>query len=428
MNSQRFYQVGSSLVADFGGAEEHVVRPTELERVKIEIEFGGQLFAVPGIAAHELFVVFAGFVPACEERAAEVEAFTVPALGNHVELATDLFLVDFYWFVRIGNVKNAHFSVTEAIDEESFVIGAEADIDGENAALGANIGDFLGLPLAVLVFENEPELGSEGGGGKGVIILFAPGPTDFERRAWHLEDFLRLTSMEVPEDGGISELFHGFGIGGDFAEVARVVVPSGEGSCEEDVLAWQDTSVVPVAVGEFPAGEVLGGLFSGQPVGGNVIAFIAVFDESGMAAFVACIREARDEDTTGQGVDSVGSNGSASLLFEIFDGFDETRTSRISVDIEDEDFAGFETGEPELAAIVGEATVVRFVASADGMRVDDLAVIAGAWLDVDGDELVGTVALSIDAEGPNVDEFLLALDPSEVGRGAGFVSLQRLGI
>jgi hypothetical protein len=91
------------------------------------------------------------------------------------------------------------------------------------------------------------------------------------------------------------------------------------------------------------------------------------------------------------------------------------------VDVEDEELAVLETGEPELAAIVGEPAVMGFVAAADGDAVDDLAVVGGVGVGVDGDQFVVAVAEAFDAEGPDVDEFFLAFDAGEIRRGAGFV-------
>lgn len=62
------------------------------------------------------------------------------------------------------------------------------------------------------------------------------------------------------------------------------------------------------------------------------------------------------------------------------------------MDVEDKDLAVLKTGEPELAAVVGESTVMRFVAPFDGNAVDDFAVGRRAGLYVDGDKFVRAVA------------------------------------
>ena len=84
------------------------------------------------------------------------------------------------------------------------------------------------------------------------------------------------------------------------------------------------------------------------------------------------------------------------------------------MDIEDKDLAGIETGEPELAAIVGESAVVRFVASLDGRAADDFAVGRRAGLYIDGDEFVRAVAQTFDAERPHIDELFLSVDAGEI--------------
>ena len=125
-----------------------------------------------------------------QERAGEVEPFPVPALRDHVDLFADLFLVNLFRLLRIGNVEDAALAVTEAIDKECFVIGAQADVDGEHAAFHVtDRRDLPGLPFAFVVRVNEPKLRSQRGRSEGVVVLVAPGPADFERRAGHLKNF-----------------------------------------------------------------------------------------------------------------------------------------------------------------------------------------------------------------------------------------------
>ena len=110
------------------------MRAAEFQRGEIEIERRLQFFAVPGVTAEELLVVGAFLVPVREKRAGEVEPFPIPALRDHVDLLADLFLVNLFRFVRIGNVEDAALAVAEAIDKQCFVIGAQADVDGKHAA------------------------------------------------------------------------------------------------------------------------------------------------------------------------------------------------------------------------------------------------------------------------------------------------------
>ena len=84
------------------------------------------------------------------------------------------------------------------------------------------------------------------------------------------------------------------------------------------------------------------------------------------------------------------------------------------MDVEDKDLAGFETGEPELAAIVGEPAVMRFVAPLDGRAADDFAVGRRAGLYIDGDKFVRAIAQTFDAERPDIDELFLPLDAGEI--------------
>src|SRR5207249_445159 len=105
-------------------------------------------------------------------------------------------------------------------------------------------------------------------------------------------------------------------------------------------------------------------------------AFIAELDERGAAAFVFAVREARDQHASGQWIDPVRADGSARDLLEILDRFQVARAGGRGMDVVDKNLAGFEAGEPELATIVGEPAVMRFVPAADGVAVDHLPVIA----------------------------------------------------
>src|SRR5437667_43542 len=213
----------------FRRAKKHVMWSTELQRGEIEIERRLQLFAVPGVTAKELLVVGAFLVPVRQERACEIDPFSVPALRHHVDLPPNIFLINLFRFLRIRNVEYTAFAVAEAIDKERFVIGAQADIDGENSAFDVtDRRNLFCLPFAAIVRVNEPKLRSQRGGGESIVVLIAPSPADFERRAWHLKNFLRLAGMEIPHHHGAAEMFHGFGIGSQFAEVPHIVVQAGE--------------------------------------------------------------------------------------------------------------------------------------------------------------------------------------------------------
>src|SRR5207248_5509698 len=124
-----------------------------------------------GVTAQKLFVVGATFVPAREKRAGEIKPFPIPALRDHVDLLPNLFLANLFRFLRIRNVEDAAFAITEAIDKESFVIRAKADIDGKNTAFHLADGrDLLCLPLAFIVRVNEPELRGQRGRGESVVM------------------------------------------------------------------------------------------------------------------------------------------------------------------------------------------------------------------------------------------------------------------
>ncbi len=135
--------------ADLRRAKEHVMRPTELKRSEIEIEARIQFLAVPGVTAEELLVIGALLVSAREKRTGEVEPLPIPALRHHVDLSADLFLVNLFWFLWIGNVEDAALAVGETIDEQCLIIGAQADIDRENTAFHVtDRRDLPSLPVA----------------------------------------------------------------------------------------------------------------------------------------------------------------------------------------------------------------------------------------------------------------------------------------
>ena len=89
--------------------------------------------------------------------------------------------------------------------------------------------------------------------------------------------------------------------------------------------------------------------------------------------------------------------------------------------VEDEDLAVVEPARPEEAPVVGEAHVVRLAAPAHRDLVDDLAVLLGGGIGVDGDELVEAVAEALHPERPDVDVVLLPLD--EVAHVGGVARL-----
>src|SRR5207249_5981691 len=126
---------------------------------EIEIEAWLQFFAVPGVTAKKLLVVGALLVPSRQKRAGKIKPFSIPALRHHVHLFANLFLVNLFRFLRIGNVEDAALAVTETINKQCFVIGADANIDRKHTALRlTDRRDLLGLPIAAIVRVDEPKL------------------------------------------------------------------------------------------------------------------------------------------------------------------------------------------------------------------------------------------------------------------------------
>src|SRR5690606_9484270 len=105
------------------------MRAAELERGEIELEPLREPAAVPRVGAEELLIVLALLVPVSEQRAGEVEAFSVPALRDHVHLATDLLLGDQPRVERIAQIIDAADAVSDSVHEPRRVIRTQAHVD-----------------------------------------------------------------------------------------------------------------------------------------------------------------------------------------------------------------------------------------------------------------------------------------------------------
>src|ERR1700736_2205269 len=115
----------------------------------------------------------------------------------------------------------------------------------------------------------------------------------------------------------------------------------------------------------------------------------------------------------------------AGRLGEGGNGLRESRLRRSGMHIENKNPPRLQTGQPELAAIVGKSAMMRLVTSTDRDTVNDFAVVRRTRFYVDGDQFVGTVTQSFDAERPDINKFLLSLDACKIRRRTGFVSAKR---
>src|SRR6266403_5407501 len=156
----------------------------------------------------------------------------------------------------------------------------------------------------------------------------------------------------------------------------------------------------------------------------DVVAVVSVFDQRRLSAFVLRVGETWNEHASGQRIGAMRPNGAAGSLGEIIDCLGQLRLRRIGVDIEDENAAAFEAGQPKLTAVVGEPAVMRLITSIDGRAADDFAVGRRAGFYIDRNEFVRAIAHSFDAECPNIDELLLSIDTGEVRGGASLISVQ----
>src|SRR5207302_748250 len=105
-------------------AELHVVRTSQLFLDEIHLERGRQLLAVPLEPAHELLVVVALLVPVGEQRGGDVDALSVPALRDHVDLLPGHLLVRLHGLGRIGQVEAPRLPVHERVDPQALAVGA----------------------------------------------------------------------------------------------------------------------------------------------------------------------------------------------------------------------------------------------------------------------------------------------------------------
>src|SRR5262249_12425950 len=126
----------ASSAPDFRRAKEHVMGAAELQLSKIERKFRLKFLAIPGIGAKELFIVLAAFIPMREQRTCKVQAFPVPTLRNHVYLAANLFLIHLAGVMRVRDIENAAFAISEAIHKQRFVVRADADVHGQHTSFG----------------------------------------------------------------------------------------------------------------------------------------------------------------------------------------------------------------------------------------------------------------------------------------------------
>ena len=146
----------------------------------------------------------------------------------------------------------------------------------------------------------------------------------------------------------------------------------------------------------------------------DVVAVITDFDQRSSAAMILGVGQTRNEHAPGQGIRAVWSNRATCQVGKIVDRLNGLRPGRISVHIEDEDAAGVETCQPELAAIVGESAVMGFVAPINGNTANNFPVRRRAGFYIDRDKFVSAVTHSFHAKRPHVNELFLTVDAGEI--------------
>ena len=327
----------------------------------------------------------------------------------------------------VGDVVQAGHAVVPSVDPKHLVVGADGNVHRQRNLAGvADVGHRLGLPLAVFILIDEPDFRGQRRGGEAVVVAGAPSAANLQGRAGHVEHLLRLAGVQVPDDHRVAEALHGLGVAHHLAEVHHVVVPAGERGGDHEVAPGQHPDVIAVAVGKAAALDRAAQIaLDGHPVGGHVVAAVGVLHHAGAAAVVAIVGQPGDQHAPRQRVAGVRAHHAAGFGHEVIDGLVQARLGRVAVDIEDEYAAGVQAARPQKAAVVGETGVVGLVAPAHRMRVHHSAVGAGTRIDIHRHQLVLLIADARHAQGPNVNEVLLADDLGHVGRHAGLIRRRR---
>jgi hypothetical protein len=251
-------------------------------------------------------------------------------------------------------------------------------------------------------------------GDRPVVTIFQR-PADLQRRAGHGKHLLRLHCFDVPHHHGVAEAFHRFGVFDDLTQGPVVVVVAGEARGEHHVLAGVDGDVIAITVA-FHAAD-LGG---GHVVRGDHFAGVVERRHAGLAVFGFGVRQPRHQHAAGQRVKRVRPE-QAGFLAEGLDGVGQLRLRGV-LEVEYVDVVVGQATGPEVAAVVGEAHVVRLAAPFDRHAVHHLAVLGRLRVHVNCDEFVVAVAQALHAQRPHMYEIFLAGDElAHVGRVAGFV-------
>src|SRR5207245_4559068 len=125
---------------------------------------------------------------------------------------------------------------------------------------------------------------------------------------------------------------------------------------------------------------------------GAVVAVCPVCGQLCLSSFVLRVGETRNEHASRQCICAMRPDRAAGSLGEIIDCLGQLRLRWIGVDIEDENAAAFEAGQPKLTAVVGEPAVMRLITSIDGRAADEFAVARRARFYIDGDKFMDDIA------------------------------------
>jgi len=172
--------------AKLARSKKHVMRPAEFQLSKIQSKLRLQFLAVPRISTNKLLVIGAFLVPFLQERAGKIKSFSVPALATPCSPVCQSVSRNLFRLVRIRNIEHAALAVTKTINNNVLSSALRLISTGSTPPFTLPTGcNFLGLPIALVVRVNEPELRCQRCCGKCVIVFVAPGPADLQWRAGH---------------------------------------------------------------------------------------------------------------------------------------------------------------------------------------------------------------------------------------------------
>ena len=102
------------------------MRRTQTQLNEIEIKLWREGFAIPVVELKVLQVIPVGcrrLIPISKQRGSKINALSIPALLDHVDLFANLLLHDLNRRMGIGDVVESNFTVIPSVHPKVIVIG-----------------------------------------------------------------------------------------------------------------------------------------------------------------------------------------------------------------------------------------------------------------------------------------------------------------